>query len=200
MKICKKNYNLNLFKLINNEYVYQENLDEHYYCVIKIIDDELKVSVYDSTTNEEYIPFNIKSNLGSFSASIHELVDKIIDKLKIDNSSIVQELFEYIHNKYNIEPNYPFPKDRISATFNKNKKWFLLYMNIPAKLLGINSLDNINIINIKLKENKIPKLIDNKIFFKAYHMNKKHWITINLDNVLSINEIDEYIDTSFNLV
>ncbi len=56
MKVSNKMFNLNLFKFINNEYVYQEDLDDYYYCVIKIINDELHTFVYDAETNEEYIP------------------------------------------------------------------------------------------------------------------------------------------------
>lgn len=200
MKVSNKMFNLNLFKLVNNEYIYEEELDEQYYCIIKLVNNELKTSVYDRETDEEYIPFNIKSNNGVFSSSLHEKVDQIIERLKVDNSAIVKELFKSIREKYQIEPDYPFPKDTTSATFKKNNKWFLLYMNIPSKSLGINEIKNVNIINIKLDSKKIPKLIDNIVFFKAYHMNKKYWITINLDNILSIKEIEKYIEESFCLV
>lgn len=105
-----------------------------------------------------------------------------------------------METKYNVKPVYPFPKDSNSFTLNKNKKWFLLYMNISSKKLDINDTKDIDAINIKLPDYLIPDLIDNIIFFKAYHMNKKYWITINLDNVSSIEEITKYIDMSYNLV
>ena len=73
-------------------------------------------------------------------------------------------------------------------------------MNISSKKLGINDIRDIDIINIKLPTELISELIDNVVFFRAYHMNKKYWITINLDNVSSIEEIVDYIDISFNLV
>ena len=34
----------------------------------------------------------------------------------------------------------------------------------------------------------------------AYHMNKKHWITVELDNSVPSKEIQNWIDNSYNLV
>lgn len=199
MKINNKNYNLEKFIEKNNGYYYREDLNDSFYCEIIIKDNNLETKVYDKFTNEEYIPFNIKSHQGAFASELHELVDKVLDRLK-KKANIVNDLVKYAETKYNIHPVYPFPKDNTSFTLNKNKKWFLLYMNISSKKLEMNELKNINIINIKLPTELISKLIDNVVFFKAYHMNKENWITINLDNVSSIEEIADYIDKSFNLV
>ena len=57
--------------------------------------------------------------------------------------------------------------------------------------------EDIEIINIKLDENKIVKLLNRKGFYKAYHMNKKYWITINLDDTISDEEIMNYIEESY---
>ena len=199
MKINIKNYDLEKFVKKDNSYYYREDLNDSFYCEIIIKDDNLDIKVYDKNTSEEYIPFNIKSNQGALCSFLHESVDKIIDMLKKE-SNIVDDLVRYIENKYSIKPQYPFPNDSNSFTLNKNKKWFLLYMNISSKKLGINDIRDIDIINIKLPTELISELIDNVVFFRAYHMNKKYWITINLDNVSSIEEIVDYIDMSFNLV
>ncbi len=197
MKINIKSFDLKLFTKKGKIYYYREQLNDNFFCEIIINNDNLETKVYDTNTLEEYIPFNLKSYQGSLSSELHELVDGIINKLKIQ-SDIVNDLIKYIKDKYNIDPVYPFPKDDTSFTMNKNKKWFLLYMNVPSKSLNIDSNGNINIINIKLDEEEILDLVDNKIFYKAYHMNKKYWITINLDNITSIDDIAKYIDESYN--
>lgn len=199
MKINIKNYNLERFIKKNNCYYYKEDLNDNFYCEITIKDNNLEVKVYDKNTYEEYIPFNIISHQGVLSSELHELVDRVLDRLK-KKSDIVNDLVKYAETKYNVKPLYPFPNDSNSFTLNKNKKWFLLYMNISSKKLGIDDTKDIDTINIKLPDSLIPDLVDNVGFFKAYHMNKKYWITINLDNVSSIEEITKYIDMSFNLV
>ncbi|KXA14265.1 MULTISPECIES: MmcQ/YjbR family DNA-binding protein [Fusobacterium] len=39
--------------------------------------------------------------------------------------------------------------------------------------------------NVKHSSEKIKTIIDNVHIFPAYHMNKKHWITISLNSDIS---------------
>ncbi|MBF1207631.1 MAG: MmcQ/YjbR family DNA-binding protein, partial [Fusobacterium periodonticum] len=41
--------------------------------------------------------------------------------------------------------------------------------------------------------------IDNKRYFPAYHMNKKHWCTICLDGTVELEKIYRLIDISYEL-
>ena len=43
-------------------------------------------------------------------------------------------------------------------------------------------------------------LVDERQIFKAYHMNKNHWISVVLDNNIDIEYIKELIELSYNLV
>jgi predicted DNA-binding protein (MmcQ/YjbR family) len=53
--------------------------------------------------------------------------------------------------------------------------------------------EEIEVINVKLKADKIATLLLKPGFYPAYHMNKKNWITISLDNTLKDEEIMNYI-------
>jgi len=53
--------------------------------------------------------------------------------------------------------------------------------------------------NLHNSPEEIEKLIDNKRYFPAYHMNKKHWCTICLDGTVELKEIYELIDISYEL-
>lgn len=72
-------------------------------------------------------------------------------------------------------------------------------MNVSSKVLKLKKEGNIDILNLKNKPEIIEKLIDNKTYFQAYHMNKKHWITILLDNNTNIELIKMLIDDSYEL-
>ena len=54
-------------------------------------------------------------------------------------------------------------------------------------------------INLKLNEDTITNLLNKKGYYKAYHMNKKKWITIILDDTVKDEEIIFYIQESYNL-
>ena len=51
-------------------------------------------------------------------------------------------------------------------------------------------------LNIKLNPEEILSLIDNKNFFPAYHMNKKYWISIILNNNLEDRVVMDLIEES----
>lgn len=67
------------------------------------------------------------------------------------------------------------------------------------KLDGSSSNDLIEIIDLRYLKDENEKIIDNKSIFKGYHMNKRSWITIILDNSLNTSIIYEFIDNSYNL-
>ena len=58
----------------------------------------------------------------------------------------------------------------------------------------------IDIMNIKCNPDTITKLIDNVNYYPAYHMNKKYWLTIILNNDTNKKELYDLLDKSYNLV
>ena len=46
----------------------------------------------------------------------------------------------------------------------------------------------------------IGSLVDNKRYFRAYHMNKEHWITLILIYEFSKQEIFNMINLSFEII
>ena len=51
-----------------------------------------------------------------------------------------------------------------------------------------------------LNEEAVQKLVKQKGFYKAYHMNKKSWITIVLNDTLDDSMIKKLIDESYNII
>jgi predicted DNA-binding protein (MmcQ/YjbR family) len=56
----------------------------------------------------------------------------------------------------------------------------------------------VEVINLKLDKEKIPELIKRHGFYPAYHMNKKYWISIVLDNIISDKELLTLVEESYN--
>ena len=73
-------------------------------------------------------------------------------------------------------------------------------MDIGADKLGLADKHKINVINLKAEPSEIAALVDNKVVFPAYHMNKKHWITVLLSNNLPEKKLFGLIDRSYDLV
>ena len=110
---------------------------------------------------------------------------------------------DYSLVKYTIPDLEPYKwEDNESTVFENstNHKWYGLIMPISKSKLDNKTNKIVEVINIKLDPNEILELLKRKGFYKAYHMNKKYWITIILDNTLSTEEIMNLIDKSYNLV
>ena len=108
---------------------------------------------------------------------------------------------KYISDKYHNNPEFLWDDLPGCGVFRnvKSKKWFAIIMNIDFSKLD-NKSGEIEIINVKLNENEILELLNIDGFYKAYHMNKKSWISIVLNDTLDDEIIFSLIDESYILV
>ena len=73
-------------------------------------------------------------------------------------------------------------------------------MTIPYKSLGLMAKGTLDIVNIKLPPEKVRDLMDRVHFYPAYHMNKKHWITIVLDKDVDEPLVQQLLEESYGLM
>ena len=105
----------------------------------------------------------------------------------------------YIKEKFHILGEQIFPKYPNFSVFRhkKNEKWFALLMQISASKLGLKSDEMIEVLNLKCSPDLAMVLVDERQIFKAYHMNKKHWISVNLNSKISQKTVFDLIYESF---
>ena len=82
-----------------------------------------------------------------------------------------EEIFKYIKEKYNANPEYLWDDTPDAAIFRhqKNKKWFALIMIV-------NSEEYINVKTEPVYSDLLRNQYD--YIIPAYHMNKEHWNSI----------------------
>lgn len=188
-------------------YVYTENFfDDTFKIEITITStNQVKGRIYDLELDDEYLAYRIEHPKGEFVNKIKDYFEqKLLDVKKkcfIDNNFIYPQanrISNQIKEKYDIEPEFLWKDDNKNAVFRNlsNKKWIGIIMNINKNKLTAEEKD-IEAINVKLDDTKIPELIEREGIYKAYHMNKKYWVTISLDDTLSDEEIMQYIEESY---
>ncbi|GIO26580.1 MmcQ/YjbR family DNA-binding protein [Ornithinibacillus bavariensis] len=111
------------------------------------------------------------------------------------------EIFAYVKEKFDSEPDYPWLKFPNYAVLrhNGNGKWYGLIMNVPRIKLGLSGEGSIDIINLKCDPGFNSLLRNEQGILPAYHMNKEHWITIVLDSLFPKEEIYNLINWSYDL-
>ncbi|KRK79635.1 MmcQ/YjbR family DNA-binding protein [Companilactobacillus nodensis] len=113
----------------------------------------------------------------------------------------IKAISKYIKDKYDSDLEFlwkRFPKNAIWRRPDNNK-WFCLTIGLSGDKIGLESDDDIEIIDLRIETDDLEDVIDNKVFFPSYHMNKKHWYTIYLDGSLSNEELFKRIDASYDL-
>jgi predicted DNA-binding protein (MmcQ/YjbR family) len=69
-------------------------------------------------------------------------------------------------------------------------------MNLERSRLGSKSQEFTDVINLKLDKDESPELLKSEGYYPAYHMNKKYWITITLDETVKDSDIMKLIEES----
>lgn len=195
------------FKKVNEKYIFiKKILSSSFEIRISITKTgEVTGKVFETDLDDEYLAYRIENNYGKFSSKIRICFEETLEDIK--KQCFIEENFIYpqsnrisaiIKEKYQIEPEFLWKDDNKNAVFRNpnNKKWIGIIMNINKNKLTTEDKD-IEAINVKLDDAKIPELIEQEGIYKAYHMNKKYWVTISLDDTLSDEEIMHYIEESY---
>ena len=172
--------------------------------LIHIENERITAEVYEEDT--KYDLFDVKSAKGSFVYSIREQVKALVDDFAsccIQTEDVRQKYVDYIKKAFGVEPDYPFNDSKYSpcAVFRcPNKKWFGIMMEIKYKNIGLDSDEPVDMVNLKADSNLMDSIVDHRSIFPAYHMNKRHWITVLLTKATDFDKLCSLTSRSFELV
>ena len=184
-------------------------LNNSFKAIIKINDNgEVNGTVYDLENDDEFLPLRLESNEGSFVGKVREEYEKILIHIRDEN--FIKNYFIYpqsnritqlIYKKYGSKPEFLWEKFDGSGVFRnaESQKWYGAILDVDRAKLQKGKSGIIEVLDIKLEPDEIQELLLQPNFYPAYHMNKKSWITIILDESVSDDIIMELIDKSYQL-
>ena len=198
------------FKLINKSYYYYTSLLKNQFIMsVKInLDNSIFTEIIDVETNEAYVLHLLEMKRSGYSEKVYKEYSEVLEKIQKEcfederfKTDYTKEIINYINNKYGDKLEFLWEKYPKNAVIRRKstKKWYAAILTLSKRKLNLNSDEIIEVINLHNRVEEIEKLIDNKKYFPAYHMNKKHWCTICLDGTVELKEIYELIDISYEL-
>ena len=114
-----------------------------------------------------------------------------------------EKVFNFIKETFGAQPEYLWEDSPDTAAIRnkRNKKWFAAYIgNLKKSKLGLNGEGTVDILNLKCDPLFQYTLVDNIGIFKAYHMNKTHWISVLLDGTVEMERLKFLICESYSLI
>ena len=93
-----------------------------------------------------------------------------------------KEFERLVFDTYHVMADYPFEDDFETGVFRHSSgKWFALAMNISERKLGKSTDMQTQVVNFKCAPEVIESLAGVEPgIYRAYHMNKTHWLTVSL--------------------
>lgn len=192
-------------------YIYQQPiLDGMFVLCVLVSGDRVFTSITDTQSKMEYRLHNVHSANGKFVGKVRieyeQILTNIRDKCFVSHvfkTQIAADVIKFAFERFGDQLEFLWNRPPAAAVLRHkvSRKWYAIFMKIPAQRLGVNDESYIEILNLKVKPENIAKTVVDKIkFFPAYHMNKSHWITINLNKIDHMSEIMQLILESYSLV
>lgn len=169
---------------------------------------EVLSKVTDIFSGEEYTLHLSASAVGTFVGKVRMEYERELASVRAVllqgyrfGSLQSQQIVDYVSKKYGDELEFLWDDSPDSAISRRKDtgKWYLIIMSVKASRIGLVGEEKIEVMNLHAEPDVVEKIVDGVHFFPAYHMNKKHWLTVPLDKRVSSEKIFEMIDDSYRL-
>ena len=174
--------------------------------IVSITVDSVSFQVFDQETGDLYPQVHMESMRGSFVRNVREACLEILSQIRkacFDVQDFIclqtKSIMAQVQEKYGNQLEYLWEKSPDTAVLRHegNKKWYTVLMKISWDKLEKGREGQVEAVN--LKHDQVADLLSHKGIYPAFHMNKRYWISVALDDTLSDEEVLELIETSWNL-
>ena len=197
------------YGFVENEQVWNYScqiLQGDFSMIVSITLDNVSFQVFDRETGDLYPQVHMESMRGSFVASVREACLEILYQIRkacFDVQDFIcpqtKRIMSQVQEKYGNQLEYLWEKSPDTAVLRHegNQKWYAVLMRIPWDKLEKGREGLVEAVNIK--HDQVADLLSKKGIYPAFHMNKRYWLSLALDDTLSDEMVLELIERSWNL-
>ena len=174
--------------------------------MVTVEDGDLSFQVYDQETGDLYPQVHMESMRGTFVGSVREACLEVLYDIRKACFEVqeflcpqTKRIMALVQEKYGNQLEYLWEKSPDTAVLRHedNQKWYAILMRIPWDRLDKGRDGLVEAVN--LKHDQVADLLSQNGIYPAFHMNKRYWISVPLDDSLSDEEMLELIEKSWNL-
>lgn len=195
------------FKKMDGIFEYQcPVLSGSFFLKMWIKAQEVSFKVYDQDTGDEYIQIHLEQLQGHFVGQVREVCQETLAAIRQSCFEVedflypqAKRLMNYISQRFQGRIEYLWERSPDSGAIRHRDtlKWYGVFMAIDWEKLDAGKSGNIEVLNVKT--NQAADLTHEKGIYPAFHMNKKYWVSIPLDNTLADEELFSLVDRSWQL-
>lgn len=175
-------------------------------CVTVDADGTISTRLTDSEGNE-YVLYKTNA-VGGYVGEVREAVAEILQDIALRcciPAVFTQEqtlrVIDFVSKNYDDELEFLWEKFPDNAVWRRKdtKKWYGAILTVQKNKLGLDSAEKAEIIDLRAAPQEMQKLLGQQGYYAGWHMNKKSWFTIILDDSIGDTELYELIRRSYAL-
>ena len=172
--------------------------------MVTVENGDLSFQVYDQETGDLYPQVHMESMKGTFVGSVREAcLEELFDIRKacfeVEEFLCPQtkRIMALVQEKYSNQLEYLWEKSPDTAVLRHedNQKWYAILMRIPWDRLDKEREGLVEAVN--LKHDQVADLLSQNGIYPAFHMNKRYWISLPLDDTLTDEKVLELFERSW---
>ena len=174
------------------------------------LEGKLTGQVVDSDLDEPYDIFRSPQATGTYVGQVREAYGDLLSQVaefcyddQLFSSPQDNRLANFIVKEFSDQADHPFEKYPDYLSFRVDGKWYALFFPLKGDKLALSGEKAslvYDVVNIKVNPRQMDKLLDLDGIYPSYHMSKKTWISLVLDETIPDQTIFELIRGSRSLV
>ena len=172
--------------------------------MVTVEDGDLSFQVYDQETGELYPQVHMESMRGTFVGTVREACLDVLYSIRKACFEVqeflcpqTKRIMAFVQEKYGNQLEYLWEKSPDTAVLRHedNQKWYAILMRIPWDRLDKGREGLVEAVN--LKHDQVADLLSQNGIYPAFHMNKRYWISLPLDDTLTDEKVLELFERSW---
>ena len=172
--------------------------------MVTVEDGDLSFQVYDQETGDLYPQVHMESMRGTFVGSVREACLEVLYGIRKACFEVqeflcpqTKRIMALVQEKYGNQLEYLWEKSPDTAVLRHedNQKWYAILMRIPWDRLDKGREGLVEAVN--LKHDQVADLLSQNRIYPAFHMNKRYWISLPLDDTLTDEKVLELFERSW---
>lgn len=197
------------FSRQDGKWLYETNIldDTFRLCIYIAENGDVDTNLIEIENGEPYVLYKTNAfgaYVGEVRAAIQAVLIDIAEAccdLSIFKTDQAQMAIEYVREKYGDELEFLWTKFPDNAIWRRkdNQKWYGAILTVNGKKIGLDTDKTVEIIDLRMDAENRDLVLSRKHYYPGWHMNKKSWYTLVLNDSIPDKEIQLRITESYEL-